>query len=218
MGGGLAEGVGDDVARAPRNPADTIRRIIAAAREEFGVNGLDGTKMEHIARRAGVSKQLIYLYFKSKNELYSELLLAIMRESYDRLLKIDYDGLTPDDAIRTYIGAIYDWFSSDPVTSKVTFDQTMHGGAQIRTSPDARRWRAQLTLKLEDALARGRAAGSFGAHVDAAKLEFMAVIIVSGCVSSRSMFAHLGYTPVEDESPAFWRNYAVDFIMRALRV
>ena len=156
----MAEGVADDVARGPRNPAETIRRIVAAAREEFGVNGLDGTKMEHIARRAGVSKQLIYLYFKSKSELYSELLLAIMRESYERLLKIDYEGLTPEDAVRTYIGGMYDWFLSDPVTSKVTFDQTMHGGAQIRTSPDARRWRAQAQQRPSSARCTADAAQS----------------------------------------------------------
>jgi AcrR family transcriptional regulator len=217
-GGGLAEEAAEDGSRGPRNPSETIRRILAAAREEFGVNGLDGTKMEHIAKRASVSKQLVYLYFKSKNELYSELLLAIMRESHDLLKKIDYEGLAPDEAIRAYIGALYDFYSSDPVMSKVTLDQSMHGGAQIRTSPDARRWRAELTSKLDAVLARGRAAGLFGAQIDAAGLEFMSVIIVSGCASSRLMFANMGYWPAaEEESPGYWRNYSTEFIMRALR-
>lgn len=209
--------IADNVVRGTRNPSETIRRIIAAAREEFGVNGLDGTKMEHIARRAGVSKQLVYLYFKSKNELYSELLRAITREGYDRLLKIDFEQLAPEEAIRVYIGDLCDWFFSDPVTSKAVFDQSMHGGAQIRTSPDGRRWRAKLTSRLEEVLARGREGGLFGSHIDAPGLEFMSVIIVSGCVSSRGVFSHLGYAPAGDESPTFWRNYAADFILRAIR-
>jgi AcrR family transcriptional regulator len=194
----------DEMPHGTRDPAATIKRIMAAAREEFGLNGFDGAKMEHIARRAGVSKQLVYIYFKSKDELYGEMLRAISRETYERLLKVDYAELEPELAVRTYIGGVYDCFASDPVTGVVTMDQSLHAGAQIRL--------------VEDALMRGRTAGLFGAQTDAASLEFMTVIIVSGCVSSRPMFLrYLGYNAFEDESSAFWRNYAASFIMRALR-
>jgi AcrR family transcriptional regulator len=208
----------DEMPHGTRDPAATIKRIMAAAREEFGLNGFDGAKMEHIARRAGVSKQLVYIYFKSKDELYGEMLRAISRETYERLLKVDYAELEPELAVRTYIGGVYDCFASDPVTGVVTMDQSLHAGAQIRLVPEIRRMRATLARKIEDALMRGRTAGLFGAQTDAASLEFMTVIIVSGCVSSRPMFLrYLGYNAFEDESSAFWRNYAASFIMRALR-
>jgi AcrR family transcriptional regulator len=204
--------------RSGRDPSGTIKRIMEAAREEFGANGFSGTKMEHIARRASVSKQLVYLYFNSKDELYSEILKVIARATYEHLLAIDFDNLDPASAIRTYIEAIYDRFVADPVMAIVTLDQSLHEGAQIRLAPDARRMHETLAQKLHLILERGREAGIIGSHVDPASLEFMTVIIVSGCVSSRGMFArHAGGAPFADDSPEFWRNYAVSFILRALR-
>lgn len=205
-------------ARSGRDPSGTIQRILAAAREEFGANGFDGAKMEHIARRAAVSKQLVYLYFRSKNELYGEVLRSLARGTYEQLLDIDYAALDPEAAVRAYIGAVYDRFLSEPVAAVVTLDQSLHGGAQIRLAPEARRPRDALVGRLGDALARGQAAGVFGPHTDVLGLEFMTVIIVSGCVSSRGMFVrHTGRSDAEEESPAFWRDYAVSFILRALR-
>jgi AcrR family transcriptional regulator len=213
----MTEGRSEAPSRSPRDPSATIGRIIAAAREEFGAHGFDGAKVEHIARRARVSKQLVYLYFAGKDELYGELLKVIARENYQALLAIDFAALAPVDAIRTYIETIYDRFRADPVMAVVTLDQSMHEGAQIRFMPDLNRMREAFVTGIEDALARGRRSGAFGAHVDLAGLEFMTVIIVTGCVSSRGMFArHLGQRGDAHE-PGYWRDYAVDFILRALR-
>lgn len=204
--------------RVSRDPSGTIRRIVEAARHEFAAHGFSGTKMEHIARRAQVSKQLVYLYFKSKDELYSEMLKLISRATYEKLLQIDFDGLDPEAAIRTYIEAVFDSFVADPVMAVVTLDQSLHGGAQIRLAPDARRMHDMLAQRLLGALERGRQSGVIGSHIDPPSLEFMTVIIVAGCVSSRGMFArHLGGHAFTDDSTEFWRDYAVSFILRALR-
>lgn len=45
-------------------------RIIQAAIESFGQTGFDRTKMDDIAKRLGLSKGTIYLYFKSKEDLF----------------------------------------------------------------------------------------------------------------------------------------------------
>nr|WP_298105447.1 TetR/AcrR family transcriptional regulator [uncultured Shinella sp.] len=201
-----------------RDPSGTIKRIIAAARDEFGANGFDGAKVEHIARRAGVSKQLVYLYFNGKDELYSELLKVMTRAAYEGLLKVDFSTMAPELAIRSYIETVFNQFLADPVMAVVTLDQSLHGGAQIRLAPDTKRMREALRQRLQIALDGGREAGVFGAHVGTEELEFMTTIIVSGCVSSRGMFARfLGRRAPEDEDPAVYRDYAVNFILRALR-
>ena len=41
--------------------------ITAAAIEEFSLNGYESTRIIDIARRANISKGLLYLYFKTKN-------------------------------------------------------------------------------------------------------------------------------------------------------
>lgn len=45
-------------------------KILQAAIESFAQTGFDRTKMEDIAKRLGLSKGTIYLYFKSKEELF----------------------------------------------------------------------------------------------------------------------------------------------------
>src|SRR3546814_15666424 len=44
---------------AKRSPQNTIAAIVAAAGREFGERGLEGARMENIARRCGKTKQQI---------------------------------------------------------------------------------------------------------------------------------------------------------------
>ncbi|MFH0518441.1 TetR/AcrR family transcriptional regulator [Streptomyces sp. M41] len=50
--------------------ADRERQIIDVAVEEFGRHGYAGVSVAAVARRAGISKPLIYSYFDSKDGLY----------------------------------------------------------------------------------------------------------------------------------------------------
>jgi AcrR family transcriptional regulator len=49
--------------------------IVAAAAAEFGARGPRDSRMEDIARRAGVTKAVIYDHFASKEDLQAEVLL-----------------------------------------------------------------------------------------------------------------------------------------------
>ncbi len=55
-----------------RDAERTRRKILDAAKEEFFANGYTGARIESIAKRAGLNKQLIYHYFKGKDELINE--------------------------------------------------------------------------------------------------------------------------------------------------
>ncbi len=69
------------MARWP-NP-DAHEAIVDAAREEFARCGLEGARVEDIARRAGVSKGAFYLHFASKEGAFQEILqrfLGVMSE------------------------------------------------------------------------------------------------------------------------------------------
>ena len=54
--------------------------ILAAARAEFAAHGLTGARVNTIANRAGVNKQLIYYYFGSKDDLYRSALETVYTE------------------------------------------------------------------------------------------------------------------------------------------
>jgi AcrR family transcriptional regulator len=47
----------------------TRDRIIAASTKLFSLNGYDATSVNQIASSAGVTKALIYYYFKSKEDI-----------------------------------------------------------------------------------------------------------------------------------------------------
>lgn len=69
---------------APRraNP-DARESLIEAAREEFARHGVDGARVEDIARRAGISKGAFYLHFETKEAVFREILqrfLGVMAE------------------------------------------------------------------------------------------------------------------------------------------
>jgi AcrR family transcriptional regulator len=61
---------------AQRKRVDPDRRgqILAAALDEFSLNGFAAARLDDVARRADVAKGTIYLYFKDKEALFHELL------------------------------------------------------------------------------------------------------------------------------------------------
>jgi AcrR family transcriptional regulator len=59
--------------RYQRRKEDRPQEITEAAFAAFAEKGFTATKVEEVARRAGVSKGLLYLYFKTKEELFKTL-------------------------------------------------------------------------------------------------------------------------------------------------
>jgi len=60
---------------------DSPRKILDAAVKEFAKSGLSGTRVDVIAKRAKMNKQLIYYYFENKEKLYAE----VLRELHERV-------------------------------------------------------------------------------------------------------------------------------------
>ena len=50
--------------------------ILSAALEEFSARGFAAARLDDVARRAGVAKGTIYLYFRDKETLFQELVRA----------------------------------------------------------------------------------------------------------------------------------------------
>src|SRR5712675_762448 len=58
--------------------AERREAILAAALEEFSARGFAATRLDDVARRAGVAKGTIYLYFRDKESLFQELVRAMV--------------------------------------------------------------------------------------------------------------------------------------------
>ncbi|MDO8535241.1 MAG: TetR/AcrR family transcriptional regulator, partial [Xanthobacteraceae bacterium] len=52
--------------------------ILAAALDEFSARGFAATRLDDVARRAGVAKGTIYLHFRDKETLFQELIRSVL--------------------------------------------------------------------------------------------------------------------------------------------
>ncbi|MDN6308156.1 TetR family transcriptional regulator C-terminal domain-containing protein [Psychrobacter sp.] len=66
--------------------------ILAAAEEEFVLQGFGGATMQSIADRSGLPKANVHYYFKSKKNLYQAVLQAIIQEWNDGLVTMNVDS------------------------------------------------------------------------------------------------------------------------------
>ena len=72
----------DRPSRGPENrkARSAARReaILAAALDEFSLRGFEATRLDDVARRAGIAKGTIYLYFRDKESLFQELVRTML--------------------------------------------------------------------------------------------------------------------------------------------
>lgn len=89
-------------------PAQSAKReaILRAATELFAQRGYAGAEMETIGQAAGVAKGTLYLYFKSKEELF----LAAVDHAFERLVEFVFEAIVcldePLAIVRTSFRAI----------------------------------------------------------------------------------------------------------------
>jgi AcrR family transcriptional regulator len=85
--GAAAQVSGKPAKAVPRAERQAARReaILSAALDEFSSRGFAATRLDDIAARAGVAKGTIYLYFRDKEDLFHELVRAMLSPIVGRL-------------------------------------------------------------------------------------------------------------------------------------
>jgi AcrR family transcriptional regulator len=73
--------------RFKRRKEDRPAEITEAAMTAFAENGYSSTSVEEVARRAGVSKGLLYLYFKTKEDLFKAVIRSFVSPRLDTLIR-----------------------------------------------------------------------------------------------------------------------------------
>lgn len=87
--------------RYKRRKKDRPDEITAAAFEEFARQGYAATRVEAVAKRAGVSKGLLYLYFKTKEELFKAVVRGVVVRRIDALIAdVETTELPSEEFIR----------------------------------------------------------------------------------------------------------------------
>ena len=87
--------------RYRRRKEDRPQEITEAAFAAFAEKGYAATRVEEVARRAGVSKGLLYLYFRTKEELFKAVVRNFVVPRVDALTAaIDASDLTVEEFLR----------------------------------------------------------------------------------------------------------------------
>ena len=84
-----------------RRKEDRPQEIADAAFEAFAEKGYAATRIDDVARRAGVSKGLTYLYYKTKEDLFKAVVKNVVVRRVDALIgAVETSQLSSEDFIR----------------------------------------------------------------------------------------------------------------------
>jgi len=78
--------------------------IVDAAMEEFIARGFAATRLDDIAKRAGVAKGTIYLHFKDKESMFEELVRIVIVPVVERLTALPPPTGSVRDLIEAFTG------------------------------------------------------------------------------------------------------------------
>lgn len=133
-----------------RNAEATRERILEAALAEFSAYGIAGARVDRIAKTAGCNKNLIYIYFESKEKLFTTTLEKHLMRVYEELV------FTPED-LSGYAERVFDFTMSNPDLMRL---MTWSSLEQRAESPAER---SRVHGKKAQALQKAQSDGKVGA-------------------------------------------------------
>jgi len=180
-------------------------RIIAAAREEFSRRGFDGARVDQIARRAGVNKQLLFYYFHSKRGLFGAVLARGAAELEQAFAGLPVSGDHPLERLRAALAAQFDFLAAHP--DLVTL-LTQAGRSDARPFAPAIK---RLVVLLAEGQGRGHVRDDLDPHLAAAQ----ALVLMVAYLGLESLIA-TSAAPLGADEPALrerWKDAAVRLVL-----
>ena len=158
-------------------------KIIQAAIESFSQTGYDRTKMEDIARRLGLSKGTIYLYFKSKEDLF----VAICEHNIQASDKEDVGFFVKKENVASDAEQIYDNIRRrEQGNDRVMLEMV----AESARNPKLKKSMYELHVKIHQHVVqnmRAKIEEGFLKDVDAASLAIALVALYDGLAINRML-------------------------------
>lgn len=178
-----------------RSP-DAPTRLLDAALAEFAAQGQAGARTDRIARRAGVNKQLIHYYYRTKAGLYGAVVSHVAAAVAGALSKVPLVGLTAVERLRRLVRGQFDFLIRHPEHTAILLAARSDGD-----------WAETAIRPLADLLREGQATGFFRDDIDPDAHARMALLLALGYFSIPAITAHWG-------EPAQWRDRTADLVVR----
>ena len=201
-----------------RDPEARQRRLLEAAQEEFAARGLEGARVDEIAHRAGVNKQLVYHYFGNKDGLY----LKVLEQTYEAMIQaktsLKLSELPPFEAIERLVAFTYDYIAKHREFVALLNDENIHLGRHISQSETVYPKHADMIRMLDDILRRGEKDSSLRPGID--PVQFY--ITLSGMcyfyfANIHTLSVVFNRDLTTDEALATRRQHIIDTVMASVR-
>lgn len=110
------------VSMATRLPAPERRRqLLGIAVEVFGGRGFHAASMDDVARAAGVTKPVLYQHFRSKRELYREILEDVGEQLVGLVAETVIEGEHPHRQVEQAFTAYFRFVADHPASFTLLF-------------------------------------------------------------------------------------------------
>ncbi|GGO83923.1 TetR family transcriptional regulator [Marinobacterium nitratireducens] len=204
--------------RQKRDPEETRKRILKAAKKEFAQLGLAGARVDTIADRAKANKRMIYHYFGNKEDLFQ----AVIEEAYldiraaERKLKLEL--LEPVEAIKALVRFSWDYYLKNPEFLALVNSENLHRARHLKKAQTIIEVHGRFIGMVEEILQRGVGQGVFRPDVDPVQL----VITIAGISYYYQTNRYTGSIIFQrdlmsDEAREERLNFNIDTILRLLR-
>ena len=151
-----------------RKKKTSKERILVQATREFAAKGFDGARVDRIAAKSGLSKNMLYHWFGSKEGLY----VAVLEQMYETIRERQQDfalrGGDPVEAMRQLIAHIYSALIATPEAIWLLNDENLHKGKHVKRSTRIRELYNPLMDTISEILTHGQDQGVFRTDIDPA--------------------------------------------------
>lgn len=197
----------------------TKQLLLVAAREAFSAAGLKGARVDDIARRAGINKQLVYHYFDNKEGLYTAVLEEVYLEIREREAALDLRSFPPEEAMRRLIEFSFGHLRDNRDFVRLLADENAHGGRHLNSSDTLRDTNTPIIDLIGETLERGVNDGVFRRGLDPLHLYLsiagMSFFYFANIHTLSRIFDEVHDT---DQGQDIRRAHIVDFTLNAIRL
>ncbi len=144
--------------------------LLQAAKKEFARHGLHGTRVDQVARAAGINKQLIYYYFGAKEALYLAVLEDVYRDIRAQEGALDLGALPPVEAMAKLVGFTFDYVLANREFVLLLTNENLMEGRHLKRSKVIKTTRSPIVDLMGEILKRGEETGCFRSGIESVQL------------------------------------------------
>ena len=184
--------------RWQRRPEDRPDEILDAATTVFGEQGFARTRLEDVAKRAGVSKGTLYLYFDSKDALFREMvrrnIVSVVAEAEAKYLH------HPGTAREALTALVRGWWAQLGNRESACIHRLV--GAELSSFPELGRFYFEEVIArsrrlIATVVARGVASGEFRAVANDYAISGLPSLVIHA-ISTQRFFATFDPEALDD--------------------